>query len=282
VKEYAIALYINKVTQSSFVRFGDKNNITRGIALTYFSKEGREIDTLAQEISGDMDIDVTPQDVVDFIIANPNGKRNILTVKNPTHQSLIDKFVELTGFRPTPSQIAYFKLEVKPTQIDIEFANEVEVNNKIDDDIVNKIQAQDEFDKWFSNLTQQEQVEFIEQRKKFEDSEHARRQEYAREAQEKADSIKEGSILCSSWGYEQTNIDFYKVVERKNNTIKLVEIEQVRTYSGDMQGNCTPEPSQTKGEPFTKRINKFGGVNLASYKYCSLWDGRPMSWSSYN
>jgi len=134
----------------------------------------------------------------------------------------------------------------------------------------------------YKHRTQQEQVEFIEQRKKFEDSEHARRQEYAREAQEKAESIKVGSILCSSWGYEQTNIDFYKVVERKNNTIKLVEIEQVKTYSGDMQGNCTPEPSQTKGEPFTKRINKFGGVNLASYKYCSLWDGRPMSWSSYN
>jgi N12 class adenine-specific DNA methylase len=159
-KDFAIASFINKVTQSSFVRFGDKNAITRGIALTYFSKEGQPIDTLAQEISESMDIEVTPQDIVDFILANPNGKGNILTVKNPEYQNLIDKFVSLTGFRPTPSQIMNFNnKEVTPTQIDIEFANEVEVNDETLE-LIDLEKAAKEFDKWFSNLTPQEQVEF--------------------------------------------------------------------------------------------------------------------------
>lgn len=160
VKEYAIALYITKVTQKSFVNFSDKNNITKSIALSYFSKDGRQIDDLALEISNEM-VQVEPQDIVDFILANPNGKRNVLTAKNPVHQNLIDKFVELTGFRPTPSQIAYFKLnkEVQPTQIDIKFANEVEVNDETLDRIdLDKAAA--EFDEWFLSLTPQEQVEF--------------------------------------------------------------------------------------------------------------------------
>jgi hypothetical protein len=54
-----------------------------------------------------------------------------------------------------------FKLkEVQPAQIDIEFANEVEVNDEIDEQIIDKVQAQEEFDKWFSSLTPEEQVEF--------------------------------------------------------------------------------------------------------------------------
>jgi N12 class adenine-specific DNA methylase len=159
-KDFAIASFINKVTQSTFIRFGDKNNITRGIALTYFSKDGAPIDTLAQEISESMGIEVTPNDIVDFIVANPNGKRNILTVKNPEYQNLIDKFVSLTGFRPTPKQIMDFKnKEVQPTQIDFEFANEIEVNNEIIERI-DIVEAAEEFDKWFSTLTPQQQVEF--------------------------------------------------------------------------------------------------------------------------
>ena len=35
------------------------------------------------------------------------------------------------------------------------------------------------------------------------------------------------------------------------------------------------------GEPFRKKITKYASINLESYKYCGLWDGRPLSCSSY-
>ncbi len=134
----------------------------------------------------------------------------------------------------------------------------------------------------YKHRTEQEQREFIATRKAGEDMEQQRRDRYAREAMERADKMQPGAILCSTWGYEQTNVDFYKVIERKASSVVIVEIGQHRTYSGDMQGNCTPDPDTIISEPFLKRVNKWGGVNLATYKHCQLWDGQPMGWSSYN
>jgi hypothetical protein len=48
--------------------------------------------------------------------------------------------------------------------------------------------------------------------------------------------------LCS-WGYEQTNINFYLVVERKKSTLVLQEIGQNRTYEHQDSGTCTPNTS---------------------------------------
>jgi hypothetical protein len=39
----------------------DKNNITKGIALTYFKKDGRKDDTLAGRNITQMGIEVTPR-----------------------------------------------------------------------------------------------------------------------------------------------------------------------------------------------------------------------------
>src|SRR5690606_23434396 len=52
-------------------------------------------------------------------------------------------------------------------------------------------------------------------------------------------SLKVGDILCSCWGYEQTNVDFYQVVELKGkSTVVLQELAQKREYHNDMQGTC--------------------------------------------
>jgi hypothetical protein len=101
------------------------------------------------------------------------------------------------------------------------------------------------------------------------------------------EQIQTGSILYSSWGYEQTNIDFYEVIERKNRTILMQEIGQKRTFAiingsaYNDRGSCVPDNTHKKGEPFKKLISKRGYINLASYKGCYLYDGIPKSWSSY-
>lgn len=102
-------------------------------------------------------------------------------------------------------------------------------------------------------------------------------------AKEKNDQYQPGAILYASWGYEQTNIDFYLIVARSGNTVTLQEIGQDKIYDQRTDsGKCTPNQEIKKGDPFKKRLSPYGGTKLNSYKYASLYDGRPLSWSSWH
>lgn len=121
-----------------------------------------------------------------------------------------------------------------------------------------------------------QQKEYI--KKRF-DAEQIRMQGYTKEKE----AFQTGKILYSSWGFEQTNIDFYVILERKNDFVTIQEIGQTREIDsryGD-RGTVTPDLNNKIGEPFKKKISKYASVNIASYKYCSVWDGQPKYYSSY-
>jgi hypothetical protein len=93
---------------------------------------------------------------------------------------------------------------------------------------------------------------------------------------------KAGDIFVCSWGYEQTNIDFYLLLSVKGKTGTFIEIgEKVvedSVYSHGMACEVMPDASKRIGEPFTKLISKSGNsesISLASYKYCKRWNGSP-------
>ena len=89
-------------------------------------------------------------------------------------------------------------------------------------------------------------------------------------------TINVGDIFVCSWGYDQTNIDYYKVIAVKNKTVSIVAIGQSRTYTGHMQGECNPIPDVVTSKPITKRINRCSdGVNLkmTSYSWAYPWNG---------
>ena len=131
--------------------------------------------------------------------------------------------------------------------------------------------------------TADEMFQFITERQKKAD-EYAKidADRMAKYAEEKK-GYKEGAILFSSWGWEQTNIDWYIVLERNNDFVIIQEIGSNRTYDGNFndRGDCIPDATIRIGEPFRKKITKYASINLESYKYCALWDGQPKSWSSY-
>jgi len=99
--------------------------------------------------------------------------------------------------------------------------------------------------------------------------------------------VKVGDIFYTSWGYEQTNIDFYEVVRVTEKTAHIRELKQSRTDTSFMQGVCEPIP----GSYSTERINKSrtdnwsgqpllknaDGNNHSGYMY----DGTPKRFSSY-
>ena len=94
-----------------------------------------------------------------------------------------------------------------------------------------------------------------------------------------------GDILYSSWGYDQTNIDFYEVV---GITAKSVKIRRLHTMNPPLRTSVEvnsftervePVPGDFASEPMTKRVRPGndgrGSVKISSYAYAYYWDGSP-------
>lgn len=100
-----------------------------------------------------------------------------------------------------------------------------------------------------------------------------------------------GDILYSSWGYEQTNVDFYQVIEVKGKSVILHEIagEMISQSAGD-QGRVKPLKDQfTDKATFLKQVRQtaFNGqisyhITLTSYANLYLYTngekGQYCSW----
>lgn len=99
-------------------------------------------------------------------------------------------------------------------------------------------------------------------------------------------NVKVGDIFDSSWGYEQTNVDFYQVIDVKGKHVVLRKICQRITEEYRDQGRCIPikDSFVANAEPFKKLVsqgyNNTPIIRLNSYSHCSLWDGKPCYWSS--
>ena len=70
------------------------------------------------------------------------------------------------------------------------------------------------------------------------------------------EGVKEGDIYVASWGWEQTNIDAYQVVDKKGATVTLREIAvaSVEGSEGFMSDRVVPVKNEFIGGEFKKRI----------------------------
>lgn len=96
--------------------------------------------------------------------------------------------------------------------------------------------------------------------------------------------VKLGSIFVTSWGYEQTNIEFFQVIERKET---MVVIRPIKQQQGEATSWCSAKtialPNEFFGEPMKKRLAfDCGKPSISIYSFASayLWDGkeRHCSW----
>lgn len=74
------------------------------------------------------------------------------------------------------------------------------------------------------------------------------------------EKIQVGTILCYSWGYEQTNIDYFQVVDRTKASAKLRKIAAEKVAdTGPFSSRVKPVRDQfVSDEVITKRINAYG------------------------
>jgi len=100
---------------------------------------------------------------------------------------------------------------------------------------------------------------------------------------EKPHTLKVGQILCCTWGYDQTNVDYYEVTRVPGPM--SVEIRQIAAESGPevgfMTAYCKAAPGKFIGEPMIKRANSTNSVRIASYASAYVWDRKEDRYSWY-
>lgn len=112
-------------------------------------------------------------------------------------------------------------------------------------------------------------------------------QKAARRAeQNKPHNWTPGLILSASWGYDQTNVDFYEVVEVIGKTMVRLELigKQRATdssdYSHGMAQEIVPDPDRRTGQFFRSKVIDGGAAGKFGYR-ARPWDGKPAYESWY-
>lgn len=149
-KKRVLADNVINIEKQSYIDNGDANNITNGMAKSYFSKkgEGRSLDTLAQELSEDSGIEITEQDIVEHMESYPNGKNDVYKeFKDDQITPLKDRFTQLTGL---PANDKYIKKAVDQSiakeNLDKELQNNY-LNKLTDEELVSLFEEIDAYEK---------------------------------------------------------------------------------------------------------------------------------------
>lgn len=105
----------------------------------------------------------------------------------------------------------------------------------------------------------------------------------SRREQSAPHSLTVGDILDSSWGYDQTNVDFYEVVRVVGpHTVELRKLAQVRNETAFMQGTCRPVPGRYVGPVERHRANADNSVKVQDFGvWARPWSGRTCQWTAY-
>jgi hypothetical protein len=101
-------------------------------------------------------------------------------------------------------------------------------------------------------------------------------------------NFKVGDIVYDSWGYDQTNIDFYQVIEVKPKSVVIRRLKQTTTEDSFMSGLTFPLVNEFDGEPILKKLvghpsdnGTAVGIIKSNYGWFNMWDGQPKRCSWY-
>lgn len=96
-------------------------------------------------------------------------------------------------------------------------------------------------------------------------------------------TLKLGDILEASWGYDQTNIDFYEVTRLIGTTmVEIRELAQERHETHFMQGDCVPVPGRYTSGPERHRASSNNAVKVHDFGvWARPWSGKMQHWTAY-
>lgn len=108
-------------------------------------------------------------------------------------------------------------------------------------------------------------------------------------ARAKPHGLQVGDVLRSSWGYDQTNVDFYQVTALVGSqTVEYRPIGQESEETHYLQGECVPVPGSFTGPAKRARVSTYGdrdsisvGISNASKMHPVIVAGVPVFKSSH-
>lgn len=79
-----------------------------------------------------------------------------------------------------------------------------------------------------------------------------------------------GDVLQCTWGYDQTNIDYFEVTRKVGaRSVEIRKIAAQAEATGDMQGTCVPAKGRYIEEPMIKRVDENDRVRIYSFATAS-------------
>lgn len=88
-------------------------------------------------------------------------------------------------------------------------------------------------------------------------------------------TLQVGDILVSSWGYDQTNVDYYEVTMLKG--VKSVWVRKIACSlegTGHMCGRAMPVKGHYLSDPALKRVGQGNRVRIDDVRKAYPWDGK--------
>lgn len=103
----------------------------------------------------------------------------------------------------------------------------------------------------------------------------------------KPHNMEEGLILYTSWGYDQTNVEYYEVIDVPSPcyvVLQQIGAPLARGEESFMSGSSVPNPDNKIGEPIRRKVDMSG--SRPSVKICNvvtawIWDGKEKRSSWY-
>jgi len=94
------------------------------------------------------------------------------------------------------------------------------------------------------------------------------------------DQIEIGDFFACSWGYNQTQVDFYEVVGKTKASVRIEKVPKVVVERMAGSDRVAPNPANPwRGERMTKRVRaSYDGtpsIRISSYSGACLWNGKP-------
>jgi len=104
-----------------------------------------------------------------------------------------------------------------------------------------------------------------------------------------SDKFEIGAILTDSWGYDQTNVYFYAIIDRKGDWLTVLPmIKHTSPEIGFMTNDVTPLQVDSSAKPIRKKLKSFDGKesgfsfrNYVGGGWCNLWNGKPVNETHY-
>lgn len=101
-----------------------------------------------------------------------------------------------------------------------------------------------------------------------------------------SDKYEVGAILVHSWGWEQTNIDFYSIVSRNRDWVSIVPMtKNITQKEVSFMTNKVEPLAKIETKPIRKKVKIYDGkecgFSLNGQGWCKLWEGTPVTESHY-